>query len=92
MVAFVNIGNYALGWYFPGDGDEPKRLPDFEVDAEDNTAAFDYCVNNSIKCTGGVTQGTVFLYIIIGVVALVVIVTIIIIVVQKRIQKRYELP
>lgn len=86
------IGNYALGWYFSGDSDEPKRLPDFEVDAEDNTAAFDYCVNNSIKCTGGVTQGTVFLYIIIGVVALVVIVTIIIIVVQKRIQKRYELP
>ena len=84
------IGNYALGWYM-GDDDQPKRLPDFTVDAEDNTAAFDYCVKNSIKCTGGVTQGTVFLYIILGVVAAVVVITIIIIIVQKKIQKKYEL-
>ena len=86
----TSIGDYALGWYLGDDG-EPKRLPDFEVDAEDNTAAFDYCVKNSIKCTGGVTQGTVFLYIILGVVALVIIITIVIVVVQKKIQKKYEL-
>ena len=85
-----SIGEYALGWYLGEDG-EPKRLPDFEVDAQDNTAAFDYCVKNSIRCTGGVTQGTVFLYIILGVVALVIAITIVIVIVQKKIQKKYEL-
>ena len=85
-----SIGDYALGWYM-GENEQPVRLPDFEVDAEDNTAAFDYCVKNSIRCTGGVTQGTVFLYIILGVVALVIIITVVIIIVQKKIQKRYEL-
>ena len=84
------IGDYSLGWYM-GEDQKPKRLPDFTVDAEDNTAAFVYCAENSIRCTGGVTQSTVFLYIILGVVALVIILTIVIIVVQKKIQKRYEL-
>lgn len=85
-----SIGTYAFGWYM-GEDDKPKRLPDFEIDANDDTAAFTYCVNNSIKCTGGVTQGTVFIYIILGVIALVIILTILIVVMQKRIQKKYEL-
>ena len=89
----TEIGNYALGYcYTDGaeDGD-PIRLPDFVVDAEDNTVAFAYCVTNEIKCTGGVTQGTVFIYIIVGVIALAIIATVALIIVQKRIQKRYEL-
>lgn len=84
------IGDYALGFYLGDDGN-PKRLPEFTVDAQDNTAAFDYCVKNSIRCTGGVTQNTVFIYIVVGVVVFVLIATITILIVQKRIQKRYEL-
>lgn len=86
----TTIGDYAFGFYL-GDDDQPKRLPDFEIDAERNTAAFGYCVDNSIKCTGGVTQGSVFLYIVLGIVAAVIIITIVIVVIQKRIQKKYEL-
>ena len=89
--ATTTIGEYALGWYFAGDEEKPVRLPDFEVDATNDTAACDYCVKNSIKCTGGVTQNTFFLYIIVGIVVLVIIITIVIIAVQKKIQKRYEI-
>lgn len=85
-----SIGKYAFGFYL-GEDESLKRLPDFEIDAMDDTAAFTYCAENSIKCTGGVTQGTVFIYIIVGVILLTVILTIVIVVVQKRIQKRYEL-
>lgn len=86
----TSIGDYAMGFYY-SDGDQPSRVPGFQVDANDDTAAFTYCVENSIKCTGGVTQGTVFIYIILGVVLLVILVTVTIIIIQKRIQKRYEL-
>ena len=85
----TKVGDYAFGFYL-GDDNQPKRLPDFEIDAERNTAAFDYCVKNSIKCTGGVTQGSTFLYIVLGIVAVVIIITIVIIVLQKRYQKRLE--
>lgn len=86
----TSIGKYSMGFYYK-EGAEPSRLPGFQVDADDNTAAFTYCVENSIKCTGGVTQGTVFIYIIAGVIALVIAATIAIIVIQKRIQKRYDI-
>ena len=86
----TKIGDYAFGFYM-GDDSKPKRLPDFEIDAEKNTEAFQYCAKNSIKCTGGVTQGSVFLYIVIGIVAAVIVITIVIIIIQKQIQKKYEL-
>ncbi len=92
----TEIGNYALGYCYTGnaegeENEKPSKLPDFVVDAKDDTTAFAYCVTNEIKCTGGVTQGTVFIYIIIGVIVLAVVVTIALIIIQKRIQKRYEL-
>lgn len=86
----TDIGKFSMGFYF-GGGDEPTRMPGFQVDATDDTAAFAYCVENSIKCTGGITQGTVFIYIIFGVIAAVLVITILIVVIQKRIQKRYDI-
>lgn len=86
----TSIGKFSMGYYYE-EGDEPTRMPGFQVDADDNTAAFAYCVENSIKCTGGITQGTVFIYIILGVIAAVIVLTVLIIIMQKRIQKRYEI-
>ena len=83
----TSIGKMAFGFY--GDGENNERLPGFEIDARQGTAAFDYCAENSIACTGGITQGIVFVYIVLGVVAFVVIATIVI--VRRRVAKRYEL-
>ena len=85
-----SVGDYALGFYSE-DGENSLRLPDFEVEADNDTAAFAYCVKFEIRSTGGVTQSVVFLYIILGVVVLVIAATIAIIVIQRRIRKRYEL-
>ena len=97
------IGNYALGWYYGNDnntdnaGDENggqdnyKRLPNFEIDADNGTEAFAYAARNSIKCTGGITQGIVFVYIVLGVVALVILAVIGLVIMQKRYQKEHEL-
>lgn len=98
------IGNYALGWYYGSDsstGDDPdnngqsaddyKRLPDFEIDADNGTMAFQYAAENSIKCTGGITQGIVFVYIVLGVVVLVILAVIGLVIAQKRYQKAHEL-
>lgn len=86
----TEIGKYSLGYYY-SSGDEPTRVPGFVVDAADDTAAFTYCAENSIKCTGGVTQGSVFIVIIVCVIALVIIATVILIILQKRNQKLHEL-
>ncbi|MCR4644334.1 MAG: leucine-rich repeat domain-containing protein [Oscillospiraceae bacterium] len=86
----TQIGDYALGYYY-SDGDQPSRLPGFEVDAENGTEAFTYCVNNSIKCTGGVTQRSVFVIIILCVVGLVILITVGIIIMQRQARKKYEL-
>jgi hypothetical protein len=86
----TSIGDYAFGFYLD-NSDKPKRLPDFEIDAEKNTAAFQYCAKNSIKCTGGVTQGSVFLYIVLGIVGVVILMTIVLLILQKRYQKSHEL-
>ena len=85
-----SIGDYAFGYYL-GSDDKPKRLPDFEIDAAKDTEGFRYCAKNSIKCTGGVTQGSVFLYIVLGTVAAVILATIVIIILQKKYQKEHEL-
>ncbi|MDE6088701.1 MAG: leucine-rich repeat domain-containing protein [Oscillospiraceae bacterium] len=97
----TTIGNYALGWYYGSDNgnagdengeqDDYKRLPDFEIDADNGTAAFAYAARNSIKCTGGITQGIVFVYIVLGVVALVILAVIGLVIMQKRYQKEHEL-
>ena len=101
----TTIGNYALGWYYGNDNsnnnsnagdenskqDDYKRLPDFEIDADNGTAAFEYAAKNSIKCTGGITQGIVFVYIVLGVVALVILAVIGLVIMQKRYQKEHEL-
>ena len=84
------IGDYAFGYYLGGD-DKPKRLPDFEIDAAKNTEAFQYCAKNSIRCTGGVTQGSVFLYIVLGIVGAVILATIVLVILQKKYQKDHEL-
>ena len=84
------IGEYALGWYY-GEDDELKRLPDFEIDADNGTAAFQYAAENSIKCTGGITQGIIFLYIVIGIVVLVILVVIFLVIMQKRYQKLHDI-
>lgn len=95
----TTIGDYALGWYYGNDGsntgndtqDDYKRLPNFEIDADNGTAAFEYAARNSIKCTGGITQGIVFVYIMLGVVALVILAVIGLVIMQKRYQKAHEL-
>lgn len=84
------IGEYAFGFYY-GTDDELKRLPGFELDADNGTAGFQYAAENSIKCTGGITQGIVFLYIIIGIVVLVIAVVILLIIMQKRYQKQHDI-
>ncbi|MBR3628982.1 MAG: leucine-rich repeat protein [Oscillospiraceae bacterium] len=86
----TKIGDYALGYYY-SDNDTPEKVPGFQVDADNGTEAFTYCVNNSIKCTGGVTQGSVFVIIILCVVGLAVVITIVLIILQSRIRKRHEL-
>ena len=85
------IGEHAFGFYY-GTDDEMKLLPDFELDTENGTPAFEYAAKNNVKCTGGITQGIVFVYIISGVVFLVILAVIGLIIMQKRIQKRHELP
>lgn len=87
----ASIGTYALGFYY-SSSEQLERVPDFTVDTTDDTAAFTYCVENSIRCTGGITQGSVFIYIIVSVIALVILAVIGLIIMQKKIQKRYELP
>lgn len=82
------LGDYCLGYYY-SDDDELKRLPDFTVDTDNGTAAFTYAAEHSLKCTGGITQGIVFIYILVAIIALVIICTIVIILVQKHIHKRY---
>ena len=84
------IGDYALGYYY-GSDDEVKRLPHFEIDTNNGTPAFEYAAKNSIKCTGGITQGVVFVYIMIGVVVAVILAVIGLIVMQKRYRKQHEL-
>lgn len=86
----TTIGDYAMGWYY-GDEDELKRLPDFEIDADNGTTAFEYAARNSIKCTGGITQGVVFVYIMLGVVALVILAVIGLVIMQNRYKKLHEL-
>lgn len=86
----TSIGDYALGYYY-SSGSEPTRLPGFVVDAADDTAAFTYCVNNSIKCTGGITQGSFFVIVIICVIAVVILATVVILILQKRYQRMHEL-
>lgn len=86
----TEIGERAMGYYY-GENDEYKRLPNFTIDATDDTKAFAYAAENNIRCTGGVTQGTVFIYIIMGVIILALIGTIILVIAQRRIQKRHEL-
>ncbi len=86
----TEIGEYALGYYY-SDGEDPNKLPGFEVDADNGTEAFTYCVNNSIKCTGGITQNSTFVIIILCVVGLVILATIVLVIVQSRIRKSHEL-
>ncbi len=86
----TTVGTYSLGYYY-SDTDELKKLPDFTIDARDGTAGFTYALENDIKCTGGVTQSIVFIYIMIGIVVLVIGCTVALILVQRRIRKRYEL-
>ena len=86
----TEIGNYALGFYY-SDGEKLEKIPGFEVDADNGTKAFTYCVDNSIKCTGGVTQSSVFVIIILGIVGLVIVITIVLVIMQSRIRKRHEL-
>lgn len=85
----TEIGTLAFGFY--GDGENNEHLPGFKIDAKQGTAAFDYCAENSVACTGGVTQGIVFVYIVLGVVGVVLIATIAIIIVRRRIARRYEI-
>ncbi len=84
------IGEYAMGFYY-GDHEELKHLPDFEIDADNGTPAFTYAAKYNVKCTGGITQGIVFLYIIIGIVIFVILVVIFLIVMQKRYQKLHDI-
>lgn len=86
----ISIGDYSLGYYY-SDTEELKRVPGFVIDTANNTQAFAYALENDIKSTGGITQSSVFIYIIIGVIALVILCTIVVVIVQRRIQKRYEL-
>ncbi len=86
----AEIGAYALGYYYD-ENEQLQRLPNFVIDAKDGTAGFTYALENDLKCTGGVTQSIVFVYVMIGVVVLVIGCTIALIIVQKRINKRYEL-
>ncbi len=86
----TTIGNYALGYYYD-ENEQLQRLPNFVIDAKDGTAGFTYALENDLKCTGGVTQSIVFVYVMIGVVVLVIGCTIALIIVQRRINKRYEL-
>ena len=86
----TDVGKFALGFYL-GEDDKPRRMPEFEVIADNGTAAFDYCVQNSIKCSGGVTQGVVFVYIVVGVVAAVIIATVVIVMIQRKNRKKYEI-
>ena len=87
----TTIGDYALGFYY-GEEDKPEHLPDFVIDADNGTPAFEYATKFSVKCTGGVTQGIVFVYIVVGVVAFVILAVIGLVIMQKQIQKRHELP
>lgn len=93
-----SIGKYAMGWYYGEDSntsdnqeDSYKILPNFEIDANNGTKAFEYAAENSIKCTGGITQGIVFVYIMIGIVILVILAVIGLVIMQKRYQKQHEL-
>ena len=86
----TEIGDYALGYYY-SDGEEPDKVPGFSVDADNGTEAFTYCANNSIKCTGGITQGSVFVIIILCVVGLVILASVVLLIMQSRIRKRHEL-
>ena len=86
----TTIGDYAFGFYSNQD-EKPEHLPDFTLDAENGTPAFDYAYKFGVKCTGGITQGIVFVYIMIGIVAVVILAVIGLLIIQKRIQKRHEL-
>ena len=86
----TSIGEYALGFYY-SEQERLERIPEFVIDTTNDTQAFAYALENDIKSTGGVTQSSVFIYIIIGVVILVLVAAIVIVLVQRRIQKRYEL-
>lgn len=90
------IGEYAFGFYYGSADSEAEeeslqRLPDFEIDADNGTEAFAYAAKYSIKCTGGITQGIVFLYIIIGVLVLAVLFIIGLLIMQHRYKKAHEL-
>lgn len=84
------IGSHALGFYYDAN-DEIKVLPDFEIDADNGTAAFEYAAQNSVKCTGGITQGIVFVYIMIGIVGFVILAVIVLIITQNQYRKKHEL-
>lgn len=91
-----SIGAYAIGWYYGDDMSNEeenayKILPNFEIDANNGTKAFEYAAENNIKCTGGITQGIIFVYIIIGIIVLVILAVIGLIIMQKRYQKQHEL-
>ena len=84
------IGDYAFGFY-SGENEEPQHLPDFILDAENGTKAFEYASKFNVKCTGGITQGIVFVYIVIGIIVLVILAVIGLIIMRKRFQKNHEL-
>ncbi|MBR4318598.1 MAG: leucine-rich repeat domain-containing protein [Oscillospiraceae bacterium] len=86
----TQIGDYAFGFY-SDENETPQQLPDFVLDAENGTKAFEYAYKFDVKCTGGVTQSIIFIYIIIGVIALVIIGVVILLIMQKRYQKSHEL-
>lgn len=89
--AVKNIGDYALGFYLDEETQEPKRTPDFTVDTDGDTAAHAYCVRYDIKSTGGVTQSSVFIIVLLAVIVLLVGAVIAIAVAQHKIKQRYEL-
>ena len=86
----TQIGDYAFGFY-SDENEKSQLLPDFVLDAENGTAAFEYAYKFNVKCTGGVTQSIIFVYIMIAVIALVIIGVIILLIMQKRYQKSHEL-
>ncbi len=88
--AVKTIGEYAMGFYFDAESQKPTRLPNFVVDTDNDTAAHEYCSVNSIKSTGGVTQSSVFIIVILVIVALVIGATIAVAVIQKRVNKQYQ--
>ncbi len=88
--AVRNIGDYALGYYYDAESESNKRLPGFVVDTSSGTAAHEYCSVNNIKSTGGVTQSSVFIVILVSIVVLAVGVVTAIMIIQKKVNQPYQ--